>query len=142
MSVSLINDILKEKGLKVTPQRLLVYNAIMNLTGHPVAEQIIEIVQKKNPNISQGTIYKTLEIFVKNDIIRKVKTDADVMRYDTISEKHHHLYCSDSERIEDYYDEELNQLIEEYFHRKEIPDFKLEDYKLQLVGKFTSSKNH
>lgn len=138
----MISSILKEKGLKVTPQRLLVYNAIMSLSGHPVAEQIIEVVQRKNPNISQGTIYKTLEIFVKNSIIRKVKTDADVMRYDTISEKHHHLYCSESERIEDYYDEELNHLIEEYFRNKEIPDFELEDYKLQLVGKFTNRKNH
>lgn len=142
MNASTIIDILKQKKLKVTPQRVLVFEAIMKIHGHPVAEQIIETVQKKNPNISQGTIYKTLEMFVKNGIIRKVKTDADVMRYDAETEKHHHLYCSETERIEDYYDEELNELIEDYFRRKQIPDFEMEDFKLQLVGRFKDKRNH
>lgn len=139
-SVQII-DILKEKGLKITPQRLVVYEAVMKAQPHPTADQIIRLVNKKNPNISPGTIYKTLETFVINGMIRKVKTDADIMRYDPVTEKHHHLYCAESNRIEDYFDEELNKLIEDYFKEKKIPDFTLDDFKLQLVGRFNDSKS-
>jgi len=131
-------EVLKENGLKVTPQRLIVYEAITKSPHHPTADQIIKKVRQKNPNISAGTIYKTLETFVRNGIIMKVKTEADVMRYDGVTEKHHHLYCSESNRIEDYYDENLNSMLEDYFKSKQIPNFRLKDFKLQLMGNFTN----
>jgi Fur family transcriptional regulator, peroxide stress response regulator len=139
-SVQII-DLLNEKGLKITPQRTIVYEAVLKVQPHPTADQVIQVVRKKNPNISPGTIYKTLETFVQNGIIRKVKTDADIMRYDPVTDKHHHLYCAESERIEDYFDEELNSLIENYFKKKKIPHFDLQDFKLQLVGQFTNTKS-
>jgi Fur family peroxide stress response transcriptional regulator len=55
-------------------------------------------------------------------------------------ESHHHLYCSESDRIEDYKDNELNELLENYFETKGIPDFKIEDIKLQIIGKFIIDK--
>jgi Fur family peroxide stress response transcriptional regulator len=58
------------------------------------------------------------------------------MRYDPILEKHHHLYCAESERIEDYFDDELNDMLKEYFERKQIPGFTIDDIKLQIIGKF------
>lgn len=60
------------------------------------------------------------------------------MRYDAVNEKHHHLYCSQSDRIEDYYDEELNHLLEKYLKNKNIKNFKIEDFKLQLIGTFSN----
>lgn len=126
---------LTEKGLKVTPQRVAILEAISNL-NHPAAENIIDIINKNNPNISTATVYKVLDTFVSCGLIRRVQTERDHMRYDAITENHHHLYCSDSERIEDYNDEELNQLLAEYFSKKEIPNFKIEDLKLQIIGKF------
>ncbi len=53
------------------------------------------------------------------------------MRYDAVMESHHHLYCSDSDRIEDFFDTELNGMIEKYFEKKQIPDFIIEDIMLQ-----------
>ncbi len=58
------------------------------------------------------------------------------MRYDAITEKHHHLYSAESDRIEDYFDPELNEIIDNYFKKKGIPDFEIEDIKLQVIGKF------
>jgi len=40
------------------------------------------------------------------------------MRYDAIIKNHHHLYCLKSDRIEDYFDEELDEIIEEYFKKR------------------------
>jgi Fur family transcriptional regulator, peroxide stress response regulator len=140
MKLDEIVNKLVEKGLKVTPQRIAILEAIIKLNNHPTAENIIDYIRKNHPNIATATVYKVLDALVENSLIIKVKTEKDIMRYDAILEKHHHLYCSDSDRIEDYMDEDLNKMIENYFETKGIPNFKIEDVKLQIIGKFVKNK--
>jgi Fur family peroxide stress response transcriptional regulator len=123
-------------GLKITPQRMAVLEAVMDLKNHPAAEKVIDYIKTNHPNIATGTVYKTLETFVEKGLIKKVKTDRDIMRYDAITEPHHHLYSSVSDRIEDFMDPELHRIITEYFETHKIPDFKIEDIKLQIIGEF------
>ena len=132
---------LKNGNLKVTPQRIAVLEALNNLKEHPTADKIKEYVVKNHPNIAVGTIYKTLETFVETGLVKKVKTEKDVMRYDAILDNHHHLYCKDSERIEDFFDEELDNMLDKYFMKKRIPNFKVKDIKLQIIGTFNNKKN-
>jgi len=129
-----------EKGLKVTPQRIAILEAIFNLHNHPTAENIVEHIRKKNPNISTATVYKVLDAFVSCGLIGRVKTEKDIMRYDPITESHHHIHCIDSDHIEDYKDEDLNRVLKDYFNKKSIPDFKIEDLKLHISGRFTKNK--
>ena len=131
-----IRDILIDKGLKVTPQRLAVLEAVIELGNHPSAEKVIEFIKSNHPNIAVGTVYKTLETYVEKGIVKKVKTDRDIMRYDAVLDKHHHLYCLESDKIEEYYDDDLNKIIEDYFEKNEIKNFKIEDIKLQIIGNF------
>ncbi len=131
---------LKSSNLKVTPQRMAVYEALSNLNNHPTAEKVKEYVVKNHPNIAVGTIYKTLETFVEKGLVKKVKTEKDIMRYDPILQKHHHLYCENTEHIEDFFDEKLNTMLEEYFKKKKIPNFKVKDIKLQIIGTFDNKK--
>jgi Fur family peroxide stress response transcriptional regulator len=133
-------EVLMANGLKVTPQRMAVLGAVMTMNTHPTADLIIEFIQKNHPNIATGTVYKILETLVDKKIIRKVKTDKDVMRYDAMKDNHHHLYCVESEIIEDYFDEKLDNLLEEYFEKKNIPNFRIEDINLQIIGKFMNRK--
>lgn len=126
-------------GLKVTPQRIAVLDAVINLKNHPTAENVINFIKVNHPNIATGTVYKTLETFVKNDIIKKVKTDNEIMRCDAVHEKHHHLYCSESDRIEDFYDDDLNKILDNYLKKKKIPNFTIDDIKLQINGRFTDT---
>ncbi len=133
-----IRDRISNSGLKVTPQRIAVYRALMDINDHPTAEMVKRHISKNNPSISQGTIYKTLESFVEKGLIEKIRTEDDVMRYEPILEKHHHLYCQKTESIADYYDDELNELIYDYLKKKDIPNFKIEDIKLHIIGEFTN----
>jgi len=126
---------LTEKGLKVTPQRIAILEAIHNLQ-HPTAENITDFIRKNHPNISTATVYKVLDAFVSHGLIQRVNTEKDHMRYDAIMENHHHLYCSETERIEDYNDIELDKLINEYFEKKNIENFTIQNIKLQITGKF------
>lgn len=133
-----IKTILKENGLKITPQRIAVLDAINSMKCHPTAETIIEYIRQIHPNIATGTVYKVLDILVERQIIRRVKTDKDIMRYDGLTEKHHHLYCAKSDRIEDYIDKELDEMIKTYFEKNKITGFKIQDIKLQITGQFTN----
>lgn len=130
---------LQEKGLKVTPQRVAIYDAIFKLKNHPTAENVIEYIKANHPNISVGTVYKVLDSLVENELLKKVKTEKDIMRYDAVLSNHHHLYCAETDRIEDYEDEKLNVLINEYFEKNKIKKFKVQDIKLQITGKFNNN---
>ena len=139
-STSEITLKLSDNGLKITPQRIAVLEAVMKLRNHPTAENVIDFIKTNHPNIATGTVYKTLETFVEKGLIRKVKTDRDIMRYDAITDPHHHLYSSASDRIEDFMDPELHRIIEKYFETHKIPNFKIEDIKLQIIGEFLTEK--
>lgn len=128
-------NILKDAKLKVTPQRIVVLDTLMRM-DHPTVDQIIGKVVKLHPNISQGTVYKTLQTLVDKGIIKKVKTDTGKMRYDAVQVAHHHLYSRNSDRIDDYVDRELDILLSNYFAEKQIPGFEIEDIRLQISGCF------
>ncbi|MDR1501397.1 MAG: transcriptional repressor [Prevotella sp.] len=130
---------LKSKGLKVTPQRIAIYEAVIRL-NHPSADNIIEYIKTNHPHISVATVYKVLDSFVENNILKRVKTEKDIMRYDPVLSDHHHLYCTQTERIEDYQDEELTQLISDYLEKNKIKNFKVENIQLQITGRFDDNK--
>ena len=136
---TILREKLQEKGLKVTPQRVIIFDAITRLGNHPTAEDIIAYIKTDYPNISVGTVYKVLDTFVENKLLKKVKTEKDIMRYDPQLANHHHLYCAETERIEDFEDEKLNQLIGDYFEKNGIKNFKIQDIKLQITGIFNNS---
>ena len=131
---------LQDKKLKVTPQRVAIYGAIFELNNHPTAENVIDYIKANHPNISVGTVYKVLDSLVENKLLKKVKTEKDIMRYDAVLTNHHHLYCAETDRIEDYMDEGLNTLISEYFKKNKISNFNIEDIKLQITGNFKNNK--
>ncbi len=131
-----IREQLKQKGLKITPQRIAIYEAVVKLKNHPTAEHILDYIKQNHPNISVGTIYKVLDSLVENQLLKRVKNEKDIMRYDAVMQHHHHLYCIESERIEDFEDLELNKIITSYFAKKKIKGFKINDITLQITGEF------
>jgi len=136
LSIEQIREKLSDKGLKITPQRMSILEAIYTLNNHPTADNIIEYIRESHPNIATGTVYKVLDTLAENKIIKKVKTDKDIMRYDGVIENHHHIYCSECDLIEDYVDNELDELLKAYFKKKNFSGFKLEDIVVQIRGTF------
>ncbi len=128
---------LRDSGLRITPQRLAVYEAVDLLHDHPTAEEVSQYIRQKHPDIALGTVYKTLETLAERNILKRVKTDSGLLRYDAVDERHHHIYCTHCDRIEDYYDAGLTKILYDYFESHRIPDFRIEDIKLQIVGKYT-----
>lgn len=131
-----ISQKLRDAGMKVTPQRHAILEAVHLLNNHPTAEHIIDHIRKPHPGIATGTVYNVLDAMVENNLIRRVKTDRDAMRYDAVMENHHHIYCAESDRIEDYFDEELDAMLKAYFEKKNLPGFEIKNIILQLNGNF------
>ncbi len=127
---------LSSRGLKITPQRIAVFEVLLNSNDHPTVEAIHKRVLSTIPGISVTTIYNTLDTFVQKGLVKRVKTDTDVMRYEPMSEPHHHLYSSASDRMQDYIDPELDSMLIEYFKKKKIKNFSITEIRLQLMGDF------
>jgi Fur family peroxide stress response transcriptional regulator len=129
---------LTEHGIKATIQRIVIYQALLNTDEHPTAEKIYDRIKTEHPSISLGTVYKTLDTLVEAGLAHKVKTVDDVQRFDARVESHSHLYCTKSNKIVDFDDSELRGLLENYFRKKNISDFKISDIQLQINGEFVN----
>lgn len=106
---------IKEAGLKLTPQRREVYEAMMQLR-HATVEDIIERVQSRNKEVTVSTIYRILDSFCSANILSFIyHPDTGKCYYDITVAEHHHLF--DGTTIEDYADSELSRLIREYLER-------------------------
>lgn len=131
-----IKEMLAENGLRCTPQRLAVYQVLLESDTHPTAEEIFYKTQSILPSISLASIYNTLEKLVSKGMVKTMQTDGDTQRYDAKTHQHHHLFCSESGEISDYHDEKLTEIIENYFREQQIPGFEIEDFVLNIKGKY------
>jgi len=98
------------KGLRVTPQRLTIYEALVKTNTHPNAEEIYRTIHEAHPTISLATVYKTLDTLEKHGLIATVSQVRDTTRYDSVTTPHHHMICVKCKRIFDLFDERLNSL--------------------------------
>lgn len=131
---------LKLAGLKVTPQRIAILRVLYDSDMHPTAENVAEKLKEDYPGISLGTVYSTLENLSQKKIISKVQTEDGKMRFDSRLDMHHHLHEINTNKIEDYFDEDLNTILLEYFRNKSIPGFNIRDIKLQIKGEYINNK--
>ena len=119
----------KEKGLSVTYQRLAVFKSLTSNPSHPTAEDIYKQVKTEHPTVSLATVYKTLETLAENNLISKVTNLHDMVRYDGVTDPHHHLVCIKCRKILDIHDDSLNALSTQNNN-----NFQILDYKVQFNG--------
>jgi len=99
----------KEIGLKITPQRLAVYEVLLKSSNHPTVEEIYQEVKKSYPYVSLATVYRTLETLERLGLVKRVCFWGNSARYDANLSEHHHLICERCGKIEDIFiDQELN----------------------------------
>lgn len=94
-------DILKNKKIKVTSQRLKVLDYLLLNNNHYTAEQIFEAVSDSKDVLSLATVYNTLSIFVENGILIKIPSIDDKSFYDLTVKDHLHFYCKKCKKIFD-----------------------------------------
>ena len=94
---------LREKGLKITPQRLAVVDALVeNRHKHPGATLIYQEARKKLKSISLSTVYATLKEFSEQGLIKALEFDRIENRYDGNLSEHINLICKRCGAISDF----------------------------------------
>jgi Fur family peroxide stress response transcriptional regulator len=105
--------ILKEKGYKVTPQRIAVYDVLKNTKEHPTVEAIYNKLQPAYPTMSLATVYKSLEMFKDLNLVQELNVGEDKFRYDANIKLHPHITCVSCGRVDDVDDEMFFNLSEQ-----------------------------
>ena len=94
---------LRERGLKVTPQRLAIIEVLIEMGDlHPGARLVYEEAKKKKKNLSLSTAYATLNELSCHGIIKTLQFDKMENRYDGNLEEHINLICERCKKILDY----------------------------------------
>ena len=97
---------LRDRGMRVTPQRVVLHRALRELDRHVTADELLDAVSDRLPSISLPTIYATLELFEELGMVRRVQR-AGTTLFDPRTDAHHHLVCTVCGSIEDL-DSELD----------------------------------
>jgi Fur family ferric uptake transcriptional regulator len=107
---SLVEE-LQARGIRVTPQRAIIFEAIEKLDGHITAEDIFQEVQQVNPYISLATVYRTLELLQDLKLINQTNFGRGQTYFALKNHgAHHHLVCVECGHIEEFSDELLAPL--------------------------------
>lgn len=111
-SVEAIIQVFNQKGLKITPQRRLIFELLAENENHPTAEELYQLVLSRMPDVSQATVYNTLRELVAFGELAPVENFREAgARFDTNSNPHHHLFCKQCHTLIDI--------------EREFPDVKL-----------------
>lgn len=105
--------ILKEKGYKVTPQRIAVYDVLRQTKEHPTVEAIYNKLQPAYPTMSLATVYKSLEMFKEINLVQELNVGEDKFRYDANVNPHPHITCQACGKVDDVDDDMFFNLSEQ-----------------------------
>lgn len=91
----------REMGVRVTPQRIATYRALVENDGHPSVDTIFEQVRDEMPSISLDTVYRTLSLLEDIGLARNVCIVDGKARYDPRTNPHCHFICLECDRVMD-----------------------------------------
>ncbi|MDR1615065.1 MAG: transcriptional repressor [Campylobacteraceae bacterium] len=91
---------LRERNLKVTPQRMSILK-ILDQHTHPTVEELLEKIRRDFPSVSTSTIYKNLNILKEMNMIIEISTQIGRSRLDIYIRPHAHIICKNCGAIED-----------------------------------------
>jgi Fur family ferric uptake transcriptional regulator len=84
---------LKRKGLRLTQPRRVILDYIHDKGTHLTVEEIIDYVHGEHPRVNKSTIYRTLELFEKNECVYKSESVGGTIYHHAEEGHHHHLVC-------------------------------------------------
>ena len=91
----------KYPNLRMTRQRRVILEELRKVNTHPSADEVYEMVRKRLPRISLGTVYRNLEVLSETGDIKKLEPGCSLKRFDGNPAEHFHIRCIRCDRIAD-----------------------------------------
>ena len=113
-TVSRIESLCQDKGLKMTEQRRVIARVLSDSDDHPDVEAVYRRAARIDPKISIATVYRTVRLFEESSIIERHDFGDGRSRYEEAPDEHHdHLIDIDSREVVEFHNEEIERLQEE-----------------------------
>lgn len=124
---------LKALGMKTTPQRIAVHEAMLTLV-HASAESVVEYIQASSDvHVTVSSVYNILSVLADKGVYQRRMSGGSKMFFDVITDNHIHIYDSVGEEFKDIMDEELSALVEAHLKGRRFRGYKLDRVEIQLV---------
>lgn len=127
-----IKEKIQSSGLKATPQRIAVYDAMKKL-GHASADMVVEILKNSFPTLTVATIYNVLESFVTSGLVVRRYSSNNKMYFDVNTYEHAHIYDKETNSYVDYDDPELIKIVTDYLSKKCDKAITFSNVDIQLI---------
>lgn len=101
MSKAILVEMLKEKKLKITPQRIAILEELEK-NGHSTVDDIFNGIKLRVPSVSLATVYKNILALQSAEILKSVKTPTHKQKYEINIKPHIHLFCKVCENLQDF----------------------------------------
>jgi Fe2+ or Zn2+ uptake regulation protein len=113
-NIQILKEVLQKEGLRFTRQRLAVWMEIRISREHRDADDIYISIRSKGVKVSRATVYRTIDVLVKNELVRKLDVGDGKSRFESkVDEEHHdHMICLETGNIIEFYNSRLEQLQE------------------------------
>ncbi len=136
MDIKDITETLQVGGYKLTSQRKAILNVIIeNQDDHLSCDEIYSMVREKHPDLGIATVYRTLQLFEKLEIVYRLNFDDGCSRYELTSDSkehhHHHLICLDCGKVIEV-KLDLLDTLEEEIEKEE--HFTIVDHNVKFYG--------
>ena len=109
-----VEAVLKSEGLRATKQRLNIWDELSSTEKHRDIETILNDLKKNKINVSRATLYRTIDVFVKHNLLKKITLDSGKFLYEhnkkTITPQHDHIVCEDCGEIFEFYDNNISSI--------------------------------
>ena len=96
-----LTEAFRQRGLKITPQRQLIFRVLHGNEAHPTAESVYAMVVAEMPAISLRTVYQTLNDLASMGELQALDLGTGSVRFDPNVDDHHHLVCRACGRVRD-----------------------------------------
>jgi len=100
----------KKAGIKLTHQRLVIFEELASTEEHPAAETLFQAVRRRMPTVSLDTVYRTLWMLRDLGLVTTLGPSRDGVRFDVNLDRHHHYVCVRCGLVRDFTSDELNEL--------------------------------
>lgn len=120
-------------GLKLTPERRAILREFYGIHEHIEADELLFHLRRNKVRVSRATIYRTLDLLVQAGLARRIRLGKDHSHYEHIlgREAHEHMICLGCDRIIEWLDPDLSQLV---FRNCDRQDFSPARHSLQVFG--------
>jgi len=98
-----LTEAFRAAGLKVTPQRQLIFRLMHDNETHPTADSLFATASDLMPGISLRTVYQTLTDLASMGEIRMIDVGTGAGRFDPNTDDHHHVVCEGCGEVRDVY---------------------------------------